>query len=139
MQTTFDGPFGAGTDGASLGETLVVMRTEAGGLELQSEDWTVVLSPDEVRNLLFYGSTVELEGPERLGRATALIGVDPRQYAIVLVLEGRAYHAPRWSVTAVARGRLPVAYLRAGQLPADSTPSTSGRRSPGVRPGGAQG
>jgi hypothetical protein len=115
MQTTFDGPFRAGTTGtddALTDETLIVMRTEDGGLELLGEDVTFLLSPDDVRTLLFYGSTVELEGP---GGATATIGVDPRRYALMLVLEGRVYRAPRWAITAVARGRLPAAYLQAGR------------------------
>jgi hypothetical protein len=112
MQTTFDGPFGS-TDGPSHSETFVVMRTGDGGLELLGEDRTLALSPDDVRILLFYGSTVELEGSEPPGGATAAIGVDPRRYAVVLAFGGRAYHAPRWAITAVARGRLPVAYLQA--------------------------
>ncbi len=115
MQTTIDGSFSTGTagaDDASCDDTLVVMRTEDGGLELLGEEVTLLLSPDDVRTLLFYGSTVELEGP---GGATATIGVDPRRYALVLVLEGRAYRAPRWAITAVARGRLHAAYLQAGR------------------------
>ena len=117
MQTTFEGPFRAGTaraDGPPFDEMLVVMRTEDGGLELLAEDLTLLLSPDDVRTLLFYGSTVELEGP---GGTTATIGVDPRRYAVVLVLEGRVYRAPRWSITAVARGRLPAAYLQTDRRP----------------------
>jgi hypothetical protein len=114
MQTTFDAPFGARFTGASYDETLVVMRGVDGGLELLGDDVTLVLSPDGVRTLLFYGSTVDLEGTDG---ATAAIAVDPRKYAVVLLLEGRAYRAPRWAVTAVARGRLPAAYLRADRRP----------------------
>ncbi len=112
MQTTFDGPFGPGLTeaiGAPHGDTLVVMRTEDGGLELLGEDVTLHLSLDDLRALLFYSSTVELEGS---GGVTAVIGVDPRQYAIVLMLEGRSFRAPRWAITAVARGRLQAACLR---------------------------
>ena len=112
MQTTFDGPFGPGITeaiGASHDDTLVVMRTEDGGLEFLGEDVTLHLSLDDLRTLLFYSSTVELEGS---GGVTAAIGVDPRRYAIVLMLEGRSFRAPRWAITAVARGRLQAAYLR---------------------------
>ncbi len=129
MQTTFDGPFGVGTigaDGAPYDDTLVVMRTEDGGLELLGEDATLLLSPDDVRILLFYGSTVELEGP---GGTTAAIGLDPRRYAIVLVLEGRVYRAPRWAITAVARCRLPAAYLQAGRSRPRVAPSAPSRPS----------
>lgn len=127
MQTTFDGPLGAGTLGTEerpYDDTLVVMRTEDGGLEILGEDLMLLLSPDDVRVLLFFGSTVELDGPTGT-RAT--IGVDPRRYAIVLVLEGRAYRAPRWAITAVARGRLPVAYLQTGERLRRSVPDASSR------------
>ena len=116
MQTTFDGPFGVGTtvaDGAPRDDTLVVMRTAHGGLEILGEDVTFLLSPEEVRTLLFYSSTVELDGP---GGAPVTIGVDPRRYTIVLVLESYAYRAPRWAITAVARGRLPAAYLQSDRF-----------------------
>lgn len=115
MQTTFDGPFRVdttGADDASCDDALVVMRTEDGGLELLGDEVTLLLSSDDVRTLLFYGSTVELEGP---GGATATISVDPRRYTLVLVLDGRVYRAPRWAITAVARGRLPAAYLQIGR------------------------
>jgi hypothetical protein len=132
MQTTFDGPFGVGATGADRvapDDTLVVMRTEGGGLQILAEELTLSLSPDDVRTLLFYGSTVELDGPEG---ATAAIGVEPRRYAIVLILKGRAYRAPRWAITAVARGRLPVAYLqvasRSCPRPSALVQNTSGRR-----------
>lgn len=113
MQTTFDGSLWARTtreDEVMYDDILVAMRTEDGGLELLGEGVTLLLSPVDVRTLLFYGSTVELGGP---AKTTASIGVDPRRYAIVLVLDGRAYRAPRWAITAVARGRLPAAYLQA--------------------------
>jgi hypothetical protein len=124
MQTTFDGPYGAGTTGAArvpLDDTFVVMRTEDGGLELLAEDLTLRLSPDDVRTLLFYGSTVELDGPDG---AIAAIGVEPRRYAVVMALEGRTFRAPRWAITAVAHGRLPSAYLRA-RTPPQTRPSAS--------------
>ncbi len=95
-------------------EMLVVMRTEDGGLEFLAEDLALLLSPDDVRTLLFYGSKVELEGP---GGTTGAIGVDPRRNTVVLVLEGRVYRAPRWSLTAVASGRLPAAYLQTERRP----------------------
>lgn len=130
MQTTFDGPFGLGAgvaDEKPYDDTLVAMRTEDGGLEILGEKVVFILSPDDVRTLLFYGSTVELEGSDG---TTAGIGVDPRRYTLMLVLEGRAYRAPRWAIMAVARGRLPAAYLRTGgrrhrREPAES--STYGR------------
>lgn len=115
MQTTFDGPFGTGTgrmEEARDCVTLVAMRSDDGGLELLGEDMTVRLSPDDVRTLLFYGSSVELEGP---GEVTATVSIDHRRYAVVLVLDGCSFRAPRWAVTAVARGRLPAAYLQAGR------------------------
>jgi hypothetical protein len=112
------------------------MRAEDGGLELLGEDTTLLLSPDEVRSLLFFGSTVDLDGP---AGERAAIGVDPRRYAIVLVLEGRAYCAPRWAISAVARGRLHVAYLRAGERRLRSAAYASSRSAPPIRTADAPG
>lgn len=131
MQTTFEGPFRAGAttaDKASYDDRIVAMRTEDEGLELLGEDVTLLLSADDVRTLLFYGSTVELEGP---GGATASVSVDPRRYAVVLLLDGRTYRAPRWAITAVARGRLPAAYLqdrRRSAVPSAPAVRTMARR-----------
>lgn len=111
MQTTFDGPFGFA---AEAGRTpvddgpLVVMRTEDGGLEILGESLSVLLSLDDLRTLLFFGSTVELENAHGI----AAVSIDPRRSTVVLVLDGREYRAPRWAITAVARGRLAAAYFQ---------------------------
>ena len=119
MQTTIDGPFGGGAEtyesSAAIlpsDETIVVMRADDGSLELMAESTTLRLSADDLRLLLFYGSPVEidLEGGSR-----AVLTVDPRRYAVILALGRRLFLAPRWVIRAVARGRLPVGYLRAGR------------------------
>lgn len=119
MQTMIDSPFG--TENVDLeprasvlpsDETIVVMRAEDGSLELLAESATLRLAADDLRLLLFYGSPVDLE-LEDGSRAT--VAVDPRRDSVVLTLGGRPYLAPRWAIRAVARGRLPVAYLRAGR------------------------
>lgn len=115
MPNIFNGPFRVGTteaDDVDYDNTLIAMRIEDGGLELLGEDMTLHLTPDEVRTLLFYGSTVELQGP---GGERALMRVDPRRNSFMIALEGTVYHAPRWAISDVARGRLPVAYLLAGR------------------------
>jgi hypothetical protein len=139
MQTTFDNPFGTGTGMARalpLDETLVVLRTEDGGMELLGEEVTLLLSPDDLRTLLFYGSAVELEGA---AGATAVLTVDPRRYAITLVIGNRAFRAPRWAIQAVARGRLPAAYLQVDDRRHRPALSASSRTAPALHAADAPG
>jgi hypothetical protein len=133
LQTTIDGPFPAVVHSWQQrvdDDAFIVLRSDDGGLELLAESVTFRASPEDVRTLLFLGSTVSLEAE---GGQKAVLRIDPRRYSVVLTYRARLFVSPRWAITSIARGRLPAAYLQNGRPAKHATLSASRDRSDSTR------